>query len=128
MGDDNPHGHDGLDRLFDGQTGRGASFLWGERAETPGRDKGGGDKNGHLRLAIEIRHLIRHESQHIISFLRKFNKDGLAEGAFSCGREGIGQLFGGGIDVFDNRDRREETVPPANQFAAQDVGGNKPMR
>jgi hypothetical protein len=76
-------------------------------------------------LALEIGQLIRHKSKHIISFLWKFDKDSPAEGAFSRGREGISQLFGGGINIFYDRDRSKETISPANQFAAQDIGGDQ---
>ncbi len=90
-----------------------------------GRDKSRRDKNGHLRLAHQISHLIRHKSEHIISFLWKFNKDGLTEGTLLCSREGIGQLFGGGINILNDRDRSEETIPPADQLTAQDISGNQ---
>lgn len=90
-----------------------------------GWNKGRGDKHGHLHLALQVRQLIRHKSEHIIAFLWKFNKDGLTEGASLCGREGIGQLFGRGINILNEGDRGEEAVPPANQFAAQDIGGNQ---
>jgi hypothetical protein len=94
--------------------------------ETLGWDKSGGDKNGRHRLAIKIGQLIRHKAEHIISFEWKFNKDSLPEGAFSRGGEGIGQLFGRGIDILNDRDRREETISPVNQFAAQDIGRDHP--
>ena len=93
MRSDNPHRHDGFDRLFDGQLGR-EYLLFREKEEKALRwDKGCGDKNGDLRLALEISQLICHKADHIISFLWEFNKDSLSERAFSRGREGIGQLF-----------------------------------
>ena len=92
-----------------------------------GWDKGRGDKHRHPRLTLQVRQLICDKSEHIIPFLWKFNKDGLAEGTFLCGREGIGQLFGGGIDIFHDRDRSEETVSPADQLTAQ-KGGSNPSR
>lgn len=90
-----------------------------------GWDKGRRDKNGHVRLAFQVSQLIRHKPEHIIAFLGEFNKDGLAEGTFLRGREGIGQLFGGGINILNDRDRGKEAIPPADQFAAQDIGGNQ---
>jgi len=87
-----------------------------------GWDKGGRDKNGHLRLPLEIGQLIGHKAERIIPLLGKFNENSLAERAFSRGRKGIRQLFGGGVDILDDRDRLEETIPPANQFVAQDIG------
>ena len=88
-------------------------------------DEGCRDENSHLCLVLEIGQLIGHKTKHIISFLWEFNKNSLTEGSFSGGREGIGQLFGGGIDIFDDWDSGEETVSPANQFAAQDIGRNQ---
>ena len=89
------------------------------------RDKGRRNKNGHLCLALQVSQLIRHKSEHIIAFLWKFNKDSLTEGAFLCGREGISQLFGGRINILNDRDSGEETISPANQLMAQDIGGNQ---
>ena len=83
------------------------------------------DKHGYLRLPLQVRQLIRHKSEHIISFLWKFNKDGLTEGTFLCGREGIGQLFGGGINILNEGNCGEETISPADQLTTQDVGGNQ---
>ena len=91
-----------------------------------GWDKSRGDKHGHLRLALQVNQLIRHKSEHIIAFLWKFNEDGLTEGTSLCGREGIGQLLGGGINILNDGDRREEAVSPADQLSAQDIGGNQP--
>jgi len=88
------------------------------------RDEGCRDKNGYLLLVCEIGHFVRHKTEHIISFLWEFNKDGLAKGTFSRSREGIGQLFGGGIDIFYNRDSFEKAVSPTDQFMAQDIGGD----
>ena len=125
MGSDDPHGHDGFDRLFDGQLGRKCLFLGEKEKEPLRRDKSCGDKNRHPRLVLEIRQFVRYKSKHIIPFLWKFNKDSLTEGAFSRGREGIGELFGGSVNIFDDRDRRENTIPPADQSATQDIRGDQ---
>jgi len=79
LGSDNPHRHDGLDRLFNGQLG-GEYFLFGEKEEESlRRDEGGRDKNRDPLLLFSIRQLIRHKAQHIISLLWKFNEDSLTE-------------------------------------------------
>jgi len=122
---DDSHRHDGLDRFFDGQLGRENLLFGKEEKKTLRRDKGGGNKNGHLRLPLEVDQLIRHKAEHIISLLRKFNENSLTERTSFCGREGIGQLFGGSIDILDDWDRFEKAIPPANQFAAQDIRGNQ---
>ncbi len=83
MRSDNSHGHDGFDRVFDGQLGREYLLFRKKEEETLGWDEGGRDKNGHLRLVLEINYLIRHKAKYIISFLWKFDKDSLSEGAFS---------------------------------------------
>ncbi len=34
-------------------------------------------------------------------------------------------MFGGGINILNDGDGREETISPANQLTAQDIGGNQ---
>ncbi len=125
LGCNDPNRHDRFDRFFDGQLGRERFFLREKEEKPLGRNKGRGNKNGHLRFALQVGQLICHKPEHVVSFLWKLNEYGLTEGALFCGGEGIGQLFGGGIDVFNNRDRGEETIPPSDQLAAQDIGGNQ---
>ena len=55
-------------------------LFFGEKEEkTLRRNKSRGDKDGHLRLLFEIGQFIRHKTEDKISFLWKFDKDGLAE-------------------------------------------------
>jgi hypothetical protein len=77
-------------------------------------------------LTIEVHQFIRHKSEDEVSLLGEFDKNGLAEGAFPAGGKGIGQLFGGEIDILHDRDVRKKAVSPADQSTAKDIGGNDP--
>jgi len=124
MGGDNPNGHNGFDGLFNCQLRKEDFFLGKKEKKALGRDEGCRDENGDLLLALEIHQFIRHKAEHIISFLWKFNKDSLAKRTPPSSREGVGQLFGGKVDILDHWNGREETIPPTDQLTAEKIGSD----
>jgi len=86
----------------------------------------GWDEDDHLGLASKIAQFVCDESEAKTSLLWKFHEDGLAERGFLVDGEGFRQLLGCGIDLFHNGNGCKYSVPPSDQLASQDIGGERP--